>query len=168
MDSLWSQLRDLFEHDDRSLPELELTHLRPETIPSVLAMLWRRGHDVTAGGASYCDQRDGRDNPIASTEDAVNAALLVCSGVAQPLHVVLRGLGDADAPVPDLGVFVHQGGLIFDYRMGPAWKPHHVVALFELLLEISAIEPEMVVRHQYSDETFDAAWKRYKEARRPA
>jgi len=166
MDSIWSQLRDLFDHDDGSLPEIELTNLGPAAIPRVLATLWRRGRDATAGGASYCDRRDGQDKPIASAEEAANAAVLVCNQEAESIHVVLGGLGSAGSPIPDLGVFVHPDGLVLDYRMGSAWGPRQVDALFELLLTIAEIEPELTVRHQYSDEAFDVAWKQYREARR--
>ena len=163
MDSIWSQLRDLFEHDDGSLPEIELTNLGPAAIPKVFATLWRRGHDATAGGASYCDRRDGQDKPIRSAEEA---AVLACNQVAESIHVVLEGLESAGSPIPDLGVCVHPDGLVLDYRMGPAWGPQQVTALFELLITIAEEEPEMTVSHQYSDEAFGAAWKLYREARR--
>ena len=166
MDAIWSQLRTLFEHDDGSLPEIELTNLGPGAIPRVLAMLWRHGHDATAGGASYCDRRDGQDKPIASAEDAANAAVLVCNQEAESVHVVLGGLGCAGSAIPDLGVFVHPDGLILDYRMGSAWGPQQVAALFELWFTIAETEPDLGVHHQYADEAFDLAWKQYREARR--
>lgn len=108
MDSISIQLRDLFENDDGSLPEIELTNLGPATIPRIFEMLWRRSHEATAGGASYCDRGDGRDKPIASAEDAANAAVLVCSQKAESIHVVLGRLECAGSVIPDLGVFVHR------------------------------------------------------------
>lgn len=166
MDSIWSQIRDLFETNDGSLPEIELTNLDSGAIPRLFASLWRRGHDTTAGGASYCDRRDGQDKPIASVEDAANAAVHVCNQEAQSIHVVLGGLGSAEAPMPDLGVFVHPDGLVFDYRMGPAWGPQQVAALFELLHTIAETAPDFEVHHQYSDKAFAVAWKQYRDSRR--
>ena len=166
MNSIWSQVRDLFEHDDGSLPEIELTNLGPAAIPRVLATLWRRGHDATAGGASYCDRRDGQDKPIVSAEDAANAAALVCSREAESIHAVLGGLEYAGSRIPDLGVFVHPDGVILDYRKGSAWGPQEVAVLFELLLTIAETEPDLAMHHQYSDEAFDVALAKYREARR--
>jgi hypothetical protein len=166
MDSHWSQLRDLFADDDGSLSEIELTHMDPAAIPGVFATLWRRGHDATAGGASYCDRRDGQDKPIASAEDAANAAVLVCNQEAESVHVVIGGLGSAEYRVPDLGVLVHPEGLVLDYRMGPAWGLQQLAALFELFLTIAEAEPALEVHHEYSVEAFDAAWKQYREASR--
>lgn len=165
-DSVWSQLRDLFEHDDGSLPEIELADIGPTAIPSLFATLWRRGRDATEGGASYNDRRDGQDKPIASAEDAANAAELVCGQEAESIHVVLGGLGGAGTPIPDLGVFVHPDALVLDYRMGPAWGPQEVTGLLELLRTIAEAEPGLTVRHEYADEAFGAAWTKYREARR--
>lgn len=129
-------------------------------------MLWRRGHDATACGASYCDRGDGRDKPIASAEDAANAAILVCNEEADSIHVVLGGLESAGTSIPDLGVFVHPEGLVLDYRMGSAWGPQQVAALFALLFTIAEMEPDLAVHHQYSDEAFAIAWKQYRDERR--
>lgn len=165
-DSIWGQLRDLFERDDGSLPEIELTQIGPAVIPEVFATLWRRGHDATAGGASYRDRRDGQDKPIATPGNAANAAVLVCNREAESVHVVIGGLGRAASPIPDIGVFVHPDGLVLDYRMGPAWGPAQLTALFELLHTIAEAEPNLAVRHRDSGEAFDVAWKQYRESRR--
>ncbi|MGE0145157.1 MAG: hypothetical protein AB7T19_17870 [Planctomycetota bacterium] len=135
-------------------------------IPGVFATLWRRGHDATARGASYCDRRDGQDKPIASAEDASNVAILVCNREAEPVHVVIGGLGRTGCQLPDLGVFVHPEGLVLDYRMGPAWGPQQVATLFDLFLTIAEAEPALKVHHEYCREAFDVAWKKYREARR--
>jgi hypothetical protein len=166
MKSIWSQLRNLFEHDDGSLPEIELTNLDAGAIPRVFASLWRSGNDTPAGGASYLDRRDGQEKPISSAQDAANAAVLVCNQEAESIHVVLGGLVSAGTPIPDLGVFVHPDGLVLDYRMGSAWGPQQVTALFELLHTISETELGLEVHHQDSEGAFDVAWKQYREARR--
>jgi len=166
MNLIWSQLRDLFEHDDGSLPEIELTNFRAAAIPGHFATLWRRGRDVTASGASYCSRHDWQDRPIVSAEDAASAAARVCSQEAESIHVVLGGLEYAGSRIPDLGVFVYPDGLVLDYRMGAAWGPRQVAALLELLLAIAETEPDLAVHHQYSDEAFAVAWKMYREARR--
>jgi hypothetical protein len=70
-----------------------------------------------------------------------NAAALVASGEAEAFHVVFGGLHFRDTTIPDLGVFVFPDQLALDYRMGPAWGPKELEALFQLLDELTALDP---------------------------
>lgn len=166
MESTWNQLRHLFERDDGSLPEIELTGLGGGALREAFASIWRRGRDATAEGASYFDRREGRERPIASAEDAAVAAALVHRGDAESVHVVVGGLAAGGTALPDLGVFVHPDGLTLDYRMGPAWGPPQVDALFTLLLSVEESAPDVAVRLPSSDGAFDRAWEQFRDARR--
>ncbi|MEM9382642.1 MAG: hypothetical protein AAGB93_22000 [Planctomycetota bacterium] len=166
MESTWNQLRHLFERDDGSLPEIELTGLGGAALPDAFASIWRRGRDATAGGASYFDQGEGRDRPIASAEDAAHAAALVHRGDAESVHVVVGDLAAGGSSLPDLGVFVHPDGLTLDFRMGPAWGPPQVDALFTLLLRVAESAPDMEVRVPAAGGAFDRAWEQFRDARR--
>lgn len=161
MSEMWNQLRQSFEHDDGSLPEIDLRNLDPAAIQGVFGALWSRGRDVTAGGGSYHDRRDKQTKSIGSAEEA---ASLVCSGEADSIHVVLEGLECAGSPIPDLGVLVHPDSVTLDYRMGPAWGPQQLTALLGLLCEIAETAPAVVVHHE-SSSAFANAWQRYREAR---
>ena len=83
------------------------------------AMFWHNGLD--------------HEQPVADYPDV---ASLVLKGVAEPFHVLAPGLQFADTVIPDLGVFVWQDELTFDYRMGPEWGRPQLLALFELLCQL--------------------------------
>ena len=73
-----------------------------------------------------------------------NAAALVVSGEAEAFHVVFGGIQAGGVTIPDLGVFVVRGLLELDFRMGrPAWGPSELQALFELLAELTALDPRV-------------------------
>ena len=165
MKEIWTQTRDWFEHDDGSLPEIEVRNLDREAIQAIFAHLWSRGSDVTGGGAVYTDLRDEQTYPIDSAEAV---AALVCNHEAWT-HVVLRGLEYAGSQIPDLGVWVLPDGLCFDYRMGSEWGSRQVIALLELLVAIAEMAPEMTVHHEFDQfegtEVFSSALNRYRETR---
>jgi hypothetical protein len=160
-DPLWSSLHDHFAEDDGSLPELHLDGLPREAIPEVFGMLWERGRDVTAGGARFHDRRDGQDRPL---NDPREVGRLVVAGEAD-VHVVLAGLESGGSTIPDLGVLVHQDGLILDYRMGADWGPPQLLALFGLIHELAASSPAMTVAQLDAGEAFSSAWRSYTEGK---
>jgi hypothetical protein len=162
MNQVWKRLRELFGPDDGSLPEIEIGNLDHKEVQKVFAMLWRRGVDATAGGASYCDCKDEKDYPISCPEEA---ATLVCSKRAESIHVVLGGIECAGSRIPDLGVFVYPDGIILDYKMGSAWGPRQVEALLVLICEIAKIAPNMTVRHELWDDVFFPVWDQFRAAR---
>ncbi len=135
-DQIWDSLKEFFEDNDGSLPEIYLKNLGPETVQSIFDLLWNRGRDVSSDGAVFHDRRDDRAKPI---ESAYEVAGLVCKGDAESIHVLLGGLACGGATIPDLGVGVHPDEIILDYRMGPEWGPLELAALFGLLRELSAL-----------------------------
>jgi hypothetical protein len=93
--------------------------------------------DVTYRGASYWSVTHAQERPLDSVP---NAAELVVSGEAEPFHSVLRGIAVEGAVIPDLGIYVYDRGIDFDYRMGIEWRAQEVEAFFGLLLKLARLD----------------------------
>ena len=99
-------------------------------------------------------------------DSVANAAHLVVSGKAAPFHFLVQGLSFQDTTIPDLGVFVFPERIVLDYRMGSAWGPAELMALFELLKEIRQLDPNAKITLAEEilptiRERFDTAWRNY-------
>jgi hypothetical protein len=72
--------------------------------------------------------------------------------------------------IPDLGLFVFQDSVSLDYRMGSAWGPENLAALFEYLYQIKKLAPDMQLTLQEGEisevqKKFQRIWKQYQQER---
>lgn len=125
-----SNLLPYFSKNDGSLPEVEIAFRDPALIPKAFAFLFARGGVVASEGEPTLWRRD-TEKDVAFT--GPECADLVIGETADPFHELLGGISVEGTRIPDLGVFVHQGGLILDYRMGPEWGFDQISALMTLL-----------------------------------
>lgn len=160
----WAELHDLFETDDGSLPEIRVDFAAPDALVAGYAVLRARAARIVSEAPTFWSiEAEER-----ALDSVPNAAELVVSGDAEPFHVVLGGLDVGGVELPDLGVFVTPDQIALDYRMGPAWGPAQLGALFELLRELVRADPaarltlEEGVRSEVRAR-FDAAWRRWTE-----
>src|SRR5687768_7482029 len=138
-DWLWAELHDLFDTDDGSLPEVRVDFADKQAVIAAFAELRSRGQDAANGGATFWSIAHSEACPLSSVP---NAAELVVSGEAEPFHLLLRGIDIGGVRLPDLGVFVFDDEIAIDYHMGPQWGPNEVRGLFQVLLELSRLDPE--------------------------
>jgi hypothetical protein len=149
---LWTELRDLFETDDCSLPEVRVDYTDPEATIRGYALLRKSAHRV-----------------LPETLDSVsNAAALVVSREAEVFHAVFQGIQSQGVTLPDLGAFVFPDQLALDYRMGAEWGPAKVEAFFGLLSALAGFDPHtsLSLEEGVLPEVlarFHAAWRRYIE-----
>jgi hypothetical protein len=167
---LWAELRDQFEADDGSLPEIRVDYSDPQAMIRGYALLRKRAQRVgnrgaMPGASSFWSTSEKTDRPVDSVP---NAAALVVSGEAEPFHVVFGGIQSHGITLPDLGVFVFRHQLALDYRMGAQWGPAKVEALFGLLSALASLDPraslslEEGIPHEVVAR-FQGAWRRYIE-----
>jgi hypothetical protein len=115
----------------------------------------------------FWSKTDDAERPLDSVP---NAAAMVVSGEAEAFHVVFGGIQSGSVAIPDIGVFVFPDQLCLDYRMGTAWGPHELEALFALLAELTALDPqaslslEEGVLAEVADR-FHQVWHRWATAR---
>jgi hypothetical protein len=136
---LWNELRDLFDTDDGSLPEVRVDYRDSSAVVSGYALLRGRAARVVTDNAHFWSKTHDAQRPLDSVS---NAAALVVSGEAEAFHVVLGGIQSRSVVIPDLGVFVLPDQLALDYRMGTAWGPKELEALFALLGELASLDPD--------------------------
>jgi hypothetical protein len=136
---LWNELRDLFDTDDGSLPEVRVDYRDSSATVSGYALLRGRAARVVSDNACFWSKTHDAERPLDSVS---NAAALVVSGEAEAFHVVLGGIRSRSVAISDLGVFVFPNQLALDYRMGPAWGPKELEALFGLLGELASLDPD--------------------------
>jgi len=160
---LWDDLRDLFDTDDGSLPEIRVDYSDSSATVAGYALLRGRAARVVSERASLWSNTQSTNLPVDSVP---NAAALVVSGEAASFHVVLGGIQSQGVTIPDLGVFVFSDQLALDYRMGPDWGARELGALFALLAELAALDPQASVSHWDTDaaDRFKAAWRRWAAA----
>src|SRR5688572_8464470 len=117
---LWQTLRDLFEVDDGSLPEIWLTFQDRSAVVAGYELV--RSHsagDVSKHQPHFWSKVRNEEVPVSAVP---SPAALVVSGEAEPFHVVFGGVQSNGVPIPDLGLFVFPSQLVLDYRMGPEWS----------------------------------------------
>jgi hypothetical protein len=142
---LWEELHDLFDTDDGSLPEIELTNLNSSQIGNIFLFLLSLGKEIQPNNATFWDNKLDQERSITSVG---NAATLVTEYRASHFHIVVIGISLNGMTIPDLGVFVFQKNISLDYRMGSRWEPAQLSALFKLLSQIKKIAPEMNITLQ--------------------
>lgn len=160
---LWSELRDLFDLDDGSLPEVHVDYRDSAATVSGYALLRGRAARVVSDKAYFWSKTHDVERPLDSVS---NAAALVVSGEAEAFHVVFGGIQFGSVDIPDLGVFVFPDQLSLDYRMGPAWGPSQLEAFFELLGELASLDPDASLSLEEGVlpdvvARFESAWRRW-------
>jgi hypothetical protein len=132
-------VRLFFEDDGQALHVIRLHGLSGVTVVMVARTLQRTGR---LSPVLAWDNTAASEVPLA---DLGLAAEGIVAGNLDPVHVLMRAWGSGRGVVPDLGVFVGPDELTLDYRMGPGWTPASVAALFDLLGQLSNLDPEMKV-----------------------
>lgn len=132
----WEKLRPLFDTDDGSLPEVRLTGIGPGGVVGVFGYI--RSRAVLNPDATFWHRSPGREETIAAAPDPAG---LVAAGEADAFHVLASGLTIGGTVLPDLGVFVFPDEVALDYRMGTGWGEAEMLALFELLRQLTAFAP---------------------------
>jgi hypothetical protein len=99
-------------------------------------------------------------------------AAQLAKGQVDPFHVPLRRAVVAGETLPDLGLFFMRDELSIDYRMGAAWTPARIDALFELLHRLMALAPGAKISLEPGlapaiVSRFQSAWLDYEATRRP-
>jgi hypothetical protein len=139
--SVWKRLRSLFDTDDGSLPTVRLTGLSSQGLAAVYAFLRARARVSPA--ATFWHRSLERDELLSSWP---NSALLVVADEADSFHFLASGMAFGDVVLPDLGVFISRDEVVLDYQMGPEWDERRVLALFELLRQLTALDSQARVR----------------------
>ncbi|MFK8185859.1 MAG: hypothetical protein AB8B99_20980 [Phormidesmis sp.] len=135
---LWNELRDLFDTDDGSLPEIRIDYRDSAAAVSGYALLRGRAARIVSEKPYFWSKTYDAERPL---DSVYNAAALVVSGEAEAFHVVFGGIQSSSVTIPDLGIFVFPDQLALDYRMGPDWGPSELEAFFGLLGELASLDP---------------------------
>jgi hypothetical protein len=156
----WGRLHWLFDEDDGALYDIRLTGLDEAGL--VRAFEFMRSRANITLDALFWHTAMKLDQRVADYPDA---ARLVAQGVAEPFHVLARGLEFGGAVIPDLGLFVCADELTLDYRKGPEWGQPQLLALFELLRQLASATAGQVNLGKHvlpqADATFANEWQAY-------
>ena len=158
---LWTQLHDLFDTDDGSLPEVRVDYSDTTAMVTEYALLRERAVDALTQNPHFWSNVHKEERPLDSVS---NPAALVASGEAAPFHVVFGGIRFCGVTIPDVGVFVFPDELVLDYRMGSPWGPKELEAFFQLLVELSAFDPQTSL--SLEDGVLAEVVARFQQARR--
>lgn len=136
----WLEIRELFEHDDGSLPDIYFENLKPDEIVAMYESVMSRCSvfgEPTAWGVAEL-----RDVPLSAFPRPAQA---FTSGKIEQFRHGLAGLTINGAAIPQLTISVEPGRVSFDYRKGDGWSEQTVSALFTLIAELRRIAPDAVV-----------------------
>ena len=138
---VWESLRDMFETDDGSLPDVYILNLSGRSVSKIWAYL-RESSGTLVGDSSFWNRAKAKSVAVDSVP---NAAKLVVNGEAESFHVVLHGISLNGALTPDLGVFVFPDAIYLDYRMGHEWGAQGLDAFFALLHKLKSFDKNALV-----------------------
>lgn len=160
---LWSELHFFFDTDDGSLPEIRINYNDTKATVAGYVLLRERAAQNVTVSPYFWSKIDNAEHLVDSVP---NAAALVVAGEADPFHVVFGGIQSGGTTIPDIGVFVFPNQIALDYRMGLAWGPKEVEALFELIAVLSALDPQATLSLEYFvlpeiEARFQQAWQRW-------
>jgi hypothetical protein len=159
--NIWKKLRFLFDTDDGSLPEVRVTELTSEGVAAVFDFI--RSRAAVKADTLFWHRALNREERLDAHPDA---ATLVAEGQADAFHFLASGLSFHGVVLPDLGVFVCPDEVALDYRMGKEWGEPQMLALFELLRQLAALDPGARVRYDRHvlpkvEKLFLEAWSEY-------
>jgi hypothetical protein len=162
---LWHAVGHLFSTDDGSLPDVVFDDLRPAAIQTLFELLLARAAPDALQGQSRWDDDRAAEVAILDRPDAPSRA---GAGDIPGFHVMLDSIRAGAVLLPTLGVFVEQGRLTLDYRMGAAWNERTVAAFARLLGDMWALAPHTTPAAVHdggdigdADPTFEQALLRY-------
>ena len=160
----WQEIFTLFETDDGSLPDIELTNLSGAEVIYGYEFLRDHSKSFETLNPYYWSNTQEKEIPI---KFADNPAIQVVSGEGQVFHLCFNGIeSPTGKAIPVLGIFVFPDCLDLDYRMGYGWSIEAVQGLFELLYAMNQGFQNMELFHKinYNDEDgiiFQSAWLEY-------
>lgn len=159
---VWSLAAPSFQHDDGSLPEVELGDLLPSEGPMIFAFL--RDRFPIDETSTFWDEEQKEDRLVSSVE---NPVAMMASGRVPNFNVLLSEVTVAGAVLPPLNFFWWYDFISMDYRMGEEWGESQVLGLFTLLKEIISLTQSATLRLNLDDlpppfpRMFMDAWRRF-------
>jgi len=140
----WSMVRNLFEVNDGSLPDIFVEDLTQTEIIEIYEWLMSQAQiarDPTAWSPS-----ENRDIPLREIENPIRAYF---AGSIESVFHCLSGLSINGVLLPELSVMIEPTAVSFDYRMGPEWREPELLALFHMLRSILRIAPSARIFHAH-------------------
>lgn len=166
MGKLSATVGDLFDGTFRSLPEIRITGVTGDGLVAIYKLLQSLGASppgmVWSVARTQMVRADASDQPAA----------LLARGQVDPFHIPMRRAVVAGETLPDVGLFFMRDELSIDYRMGAAWTPGRIDALFELLHRLMALAPGAKISLEPGlapaiVTRFQSAWLDFESTRRP-
>ena len=136
----WLEVRELFETDDGSLPDIYFENLKPAEIVAIYESVMSRCS--VFGEPTVWSIAEVRDVPLSKYPRPAQAFV---EGRIEQFRHGLAELNVNGNVVPQLTISVEPGGISFDYRKGSEWDEQTVSALFVLITELQRIAPDAVV-----------------------
>ena len=140
MSQLWQHVRELFEGDDGSLPDIFVENLSEIEIITVYE--WVMSRCSVFGNPMAWSITDKKDIAI---KDIHRPAQAFVEGEIEMFRHGLADLSYDGRKLPELTICVELEGISFDYRKGAAWNAHTVQALFSMLADIKQIAPSATI-----------------------
>ena len=170
MSQAWYDLREAFEVDDGSLPDLlAFRYERGEAVSEAFEYLRSISQPISTESMFYSSRLEKE----VSLNSVQNPASLVVTGEAESFCLMFYGtLADQNKDLPELGVFVFPEELQFYYRPGPDWSEQSLVKLFQIMSALTKINGFKMIKSlqpdtkYYSDfwSLFEKHYKRSQEA----
>ncbi len=127
----WPMVRQFFETDDGSLPDIQLENLTNDQLVSIYETVIRLCSIV--GEPTVWSKIDEKEIPLREVAKPANDCL---SGRIEMFRHGLADLRIDGIRLQLLNICVEKGYISFDYSMGSEWNPQTVAALFEFLWRI--------------------------------
>ncbi|MCP4456587.1 MAG: hypothetical protein GY816_00950, partial [Cytophagales bacterium] len=130
----WETVKSSFQYDDGSLPSIELYELKGEEVSSIFEQIM--GYGSLNIESSFWHKEKEKDVAIVEVQ---NAATLVVEGKADSFHFCINVINYQGCELPEIGIFIFEDSIEFDYRMGPEWTKKSTISFFKFMLEMKRI-----------------------------
>jgi len=154
---IWSLVSGLFDTDDGSLPDISISKLHANEVSKVYRLV--HDHSQLPTDSVMWDNEKQCDVQLSLVEDPDRC---IAEYRCEPFAHEAVAFNYSGVTLPHQAIFVFQEQIDLFNRMGNEWKPIHVRAHFEFLLQIKQIAPSSYISHEYSADTvgtqFERAW----------
>lgn len=144
MSNYWQKLKDLFDADDGSLPDVFIDELSGEQVCAIYS--WIMSQATIYDAPTLWHALEGKEIPIRSVNSP--AAAVVRGEIPQFRHG-LTNFQVAGVELYGLTICVSSNQISFDYQMGDDWDAPQVTALLDLLTTIRRLAPDAQISHQF-------------------
>ncbi|MBU0944616.1 MAG: hypothetical protein KJ804_17925 [Proteobacteria bacterium] len=140
----WTKLRELFDTDDESIPDIFIAGLSGDQVCTIYS--WVMSQAAVYDEPTLWHNGQGKDLPIKSVDHPADA---VVSGDVSQFHHGLTDFRIGSVELLGLTIGVYPDQISFDYQTGEDWDVPQVAAFLQFLAGVARLAPAAHISHRF-------------------